>query len=69
MYQLARSRYAALVREAEVDRMVRGSGLERPGVVDRVRGRVLAWAVSVHRRLHDLDATVPRRGEAEASPR
>lgn len=54
-FQLARSRHASLLREAEVDRLLRESGLEEPSLRARLGARLLAWAVTAHRRLHEAD--------------
>ena len=59
----ARSRYATLLREAEVGRMLRSSGLLAPGLRERMRDGIVGWAVGAHRRLHELDGSLPARRE------
>lgn len=54
--EAAWQRYEALLREAERDRLLRANGLER-GMDALVRERLLRWAVALHRRLHELEAT------------
>ncbi len=64
--EAAREHQAALLREAEVGRMLRQNRLAGRAIGDRVRDRVLAWVVAGHRRLHEIDASLVSHEKVEA---
>ena len=59
--RMARERQASWLAEAERDRLLRQSGVaDGRDVRHEVGDRLLLWAVSLHRRLHEIDAAQVR---------
>ena len=60
--QNVREHRERLLAEARRERFLRAAGVgARPDLPERVRERVIAWAIAAHHRLHELESAQLRR--------